>query len=66
MSMYFTFLTDLLFVPRALFLLKHKNKVLYKILTYVCVLIVILAWYYNFVLKNGSETVPYRSKILGI
>lgn len=65
-SYYFSIIADCIFLPRALYLLKQRNKRNYYAASVFFVLLFAMLWYLLYV-KNGiNETVPYRSVILGI
>ncbi len=67
MSFYFATITDCLFLPKALQMVKEKkSKSLYYMLSALFVILNTVVWYMLYV-KNGiNQTVPYRSRILGI
>lgn len=66
MSYFFSNITDCIFLPRALFMLKQKSKSRYYIFSLSFVFLSIALWYFLYV-KNGiNQTVPYKSSILGI
>lgn len=59
-------LVNCFFIPRALFSLKQRNLALYRILLACTILLVIAYWYWLVVVRDNTETYPYRSRILGI
>lgn len=65
-SFYFGLIVDILFIPIFINVIEHKNKRLGQVLKFSVSCIVIFYWYWSIVYRNGGETVPYTSKILGI
>lgn len=65
-SYYINYLTDCNFLPQALKISREKSKKYYQIYLLTCISISIIVWYWCIVVNNGNETIPYKSKILGI
>ncbi len=66
MSYFFSNITDCIFLPRALFMLKEKSRSRYYIFSTLFVLLCTVFWYFLYV-KNGiNQVIPYKSSILGI
>ncbi len=65
-SYYINYLTDCSFLPQALKISSKNSKKYYQIYLLSCISISIIVWYWSIVVHNGNETIPYKSKILGI
>lgn len=65
-SFYFNYPVNCLFLPKIIYSIYNKKKSFYYLITILLLSIIIIMWYWNIVLKNENETMPYKSKILGI
>lgn len=65
-SYYFNYSSDCVFLPRALHILKKRNRNYYMMAVLCLLLFCIIMWFWIIVYRNENETYPYRSKILGI
>lgn len=65
-SYYFNYMADCIFLPRMLYTLKKESEKKYKVMVSALMLLLILYWFFNTVIKGVNETYPYSSEILGI
>lgn len=66
LSYYINYPFDCLFLPRVVKLVQRRCYSMYKISLVAILLLAFVLWYWTIVINNGNETIPYKSKILGI
>lgn len=65
-SYYINYPIDIIYVPRFLLILKKQNKKKYQISLSLFFILLFSYWIWYFMIKNGNQTYPYRSHLLGI
>lgn len=65
-SAYINYPISCIYIPRCLKILKVQNKRLYNIIIMFMIILLLLYWIWYIGILNINETVPYKSKILGI
>lgn len=65
-AFYFSFICDIIFLPRALYLMNKKHKLESNLMLIITIGLVITVWYKYNISNNDNETYPYKSEILGI
>ncbi len=65
-SYYLNYPIDILYIPRALYIMKNKNHAQYQIVLIALFSVMFFYWVWLFVVKGAHETYPYKSKLLGI
>lgn len=65
LAFYFNMPVDVLFVPRAIKLVRERNIKMYYVLNILIVTFCIAMWLWFIVYRHEHATVPYKSKILG-
>ena len=65
-SFYFNYPVNCLFLPSIIYSIYNKKKNSHYLIVILLLSIIIIMWYWNIVLRTENETIPYKSKILGI
>lgn len=65
-ALFFNYPVDCIFLSQAVFSLERRSKSIYHLTVFILILFLLFFWYWNIVLNASGETVPYKSKILGL
>lgn len=65
-SYYFNYPVDCIMLPKALSLIRRKNKSTYRIIVFFLITFLTVSWYWLVSVVKMNEVYPYKSKILGI